>query len=113
MSSALLSKPPLNDNDYWIARGMKLRFGAPNPTNVSKGVPIGPHRPPPSLYHHETQTHQYIALGTVCICLMLLSTGTRLIIRAREWKLRLGWDDGLILLATVWFLLCGTVAVGC
>ena len=99
--SAYVGQPPANHNDYLIVRGTTIVFkgywGKLNPEKGLKGLP----RPPPDQYKHESNAPAMIAVSVVCMLLVILATGARVAIRANYSKLRLGWDDWLIVVASV------------
>ena len=98
--SALIGQPPLTDDDYWIVRGMLLVAGLEN-VDPHEGAKLPPARPPPDVYHFETRGPAILAGCAVSIALMLLFTGTRLVVRCTERSLHFGRDDWFIIPACV------------
>lgn len=98
MASALIGQPPNNQEDYWIVLGILRRAGMPN-LDPAKGAQIPPSRPLNDQY--KSRAPMMLAADIVCIVLVVLITGTRLLIRALCHGLRWGWDDWMILLASV------------
>ena len=98
MVSAVMGQPPNNQQDFWIVKGIIRRYGLKG-RDPAEGVQIPPLRPLNDDYH--SRGPGIIAANCVCIFLTLLFTGSRLLIRALYRGLRWGWDDWLILAASV------------
>lgn len=109
--SALIGSPPATDEDYYIVKGFHYLIfsrlkaigqlhGAPPPIHPEKGSQLA-HRPPPNLYHFEDRGGDYLTAACTAIAIMVLVTGARLAIRARNAKLYFGADDWLILVGVV------------
>ncbi|KAL8684100.1 MAG: hypothetical protein Q9224_006615, partial [Gallowayella concinna] len=58
-------------------------------------------KPPPPGQPHPSERDRLIAGVTISLCLMALSTGTRLYLRATHRGLVWGWDDWAIILGTL------------
>lgn len=99
--SALMGQPPANHHDYLIIRGTTLvysqYYGKVIPEKGLKSLP----RPPPDQYKVESNANRIMAVGIVCMLLVIMSTGARVAIRMMYSKLRLGWDDWVMVMATV------------
>ena len=106
--SALFGRPPLTDDDYWIVKSLQrsmiarlqasgqLKGSAP-PLQPEKGLKL----PLPSHLPDEYRGPNYVAAATTSIVLIVLVTGLRLSIRARNPKQHWGKDDWAMLLALV------------
>ena len=103
--SALIGTPPLNDNDYLIAKGLLIRAGTLNPAlfklDPAKGASLPPKRPPPDQYVSVARTTNVVVGSAICMAVILIITGVRLYIRSRNATLRFGKDDWMILPAVV------------
>lgn len=100
MASALIGQPPNTDEDYYIARGIILKLGLD--LDPAKGVAIPPLRPPGA--HFETRGPSIAAAHAMCVVVIVLVTGTRLLIRALHHRVKWGWDDWLMIPAAVGLL---------
>lgn len=98
MVSAFIGQPPNNQEDYYIVQGIFRRFGLEG-LDPAKGAQLPPARPPNA--HYESRGPGIIAANSVCIVLIILITGSRLLVRALYRGLRWGWDDWAIMLAAV------------
>lgn len=98
MGSALIGQPPNTEEDYWIVLGILRRAGLEG-RDPAKGAQIPPPRPLNDQY--TSRGPRIIAGSSVCIILIILITGTRVLIRALYRGLRWGWDDWMIILASV------------
>lgn len=96
-SSALIGQPPSTVEDYWIVKGILASLGSH--ADPAQGVLIPPARPPNA--HFETQSPQIVAADSVCMVLVILITGSRLLIRALHHGLKWGWDDWFMIVASV------------
>ena len=96
-SSALIGQPPSTAEDYWIVKGILARLGSH--ADPALGVLVPPARPPNANF--ETRSPQIVAADSVCIALVILITGSRLLIRALHHGLKWGWDDWVIILGSV------------
>lgn len=97
MTSALIGQPPNNQEDYWIVLGIIRKLGLH--LDPAKGVLIPPARPPSARF--ETRGPRIIAADVLVIVLVILITGSRVLIRALYRRLKWGWDDWFIILASV------------
>lgn len=98
MVSALIGQPPNGEEDYLIVKGIMRRIGLEG-LDPAKGILIPPARPVNDQY--RSRGPGILAGDSVCIFLIVLITGARLLIRAFYRGLQWGWDDWLILLASV------------
>lgn len=97
MASAVIGKPPKNEDDYWIVLGIIRLFGLDS--DPAKGILVPPIRPLDAKF--ESRGHSLIISNVACIVLAILFAGSRLLIRALHRGLKWGWDD--------WFMLLGAV----
>lgn len=95
--SALIGQPPNTEEDYWIVKGILTRFGLPG--DPALGIAVPPVRPPDA--HFENRGPRIIATNSVVIVLVILITGSRVLVRALHRGLKWGWDDWVIILASV------------
>ena len=93
-----MGQVPNNQEDYWIVKGIFRRLNVKN-VDPAKGVSIVPSRPFNDRY--EGRGPGIIAANSLCIILIILITGARLLTRALHRGLRWGWDDWMILVASV------------
>lgn len=100
MHSALIGEPPNTEEDFYIVRGILRRFGL-DKLDPALGAPIPPLRPPNA--HFETRGPSLIAVHSICIVLLILITGSRLLIRGLHRGVKWGWDD--------WVIIPGAVSV--
>lgn len=91
--SARLGEPPNTEDDYYIVKAIlqNLHLHGVDP---AKGIHLG-HRP--LSIQNDTRGPQIITGSIVCIVLVVLITGSRLLIRALHPKVNWGWDDWLII----------------
>ena len=108
--SAILGQPPANDDDITIVRAYNAMLGMPS-KDPMKGFPSMVPRPPPGQYHYETRAPIILAYNAICLTLMVLSTGTRIAIRLQNYKLRFGWDDAMIIIATMFALISPCISI--
>ena len=101
--SALVGKPPLTADDALIVHGWQVLFDMKT-ADPSKGLRVALKPPPPGTPHESDTTS--IAVGAaVSMVLMVLFTGTRLVIRTASRNLTFGYDDWAIIFACVGTLL--------
>ncbi len=94
--SALVGKPPANQDDFWTVRGFSRFAHLPEKKfDPKNGLPMML-KPPPG-YHHETRGPGIIAAMSVAIAVVTIITGTRLCLRYFRRDLRWGWDDWMII----------------
>lgn len=98
MASAFMGQVPNNQQDYWIIKGIFRRLND-NISDPAKGLFILPSRPLNDRY--GSRGPGLIVANSVCITLIVLVTGARLLLRALHRGLRWGWDDWMILVASV------------
>ena len=98
--SALVNTPPETDADFWIVRSFLLAAGLED-VDPSKGTKIPPFRPPPDVYQFESRGPKIAAGAAVAISMMVIFTGSRLLLRGLKSGLQWGWDD--------WFIIPGVV----
>lgn len=98
MASAFIGQPPNTQDDYWIVLGIIRRLGLPN-HDPAKGILFPPARPLND--HYRSRAPQMLAANAICIILIILITGSRLLIRGLYRGVQWGWDDWLIGLAAV------------
>lgn len=97
--SAIVGQPPLTADDILIVHGWQVMLGM-GQKDPSLGLTIAKKPPPPGLSEPSDTTR--IAVGcTISLVLMILFTGTRLVIRGTNRALVWGMDDWTIILATV------------
>ena len=99
--SALIGQPPLTDIDYLIVRGFLLEAGMLDKVDPKKGFPSPIKRPPPDQYISESLRDKFIVSIVLCMVFMLVPTITRMILRCRNAKLHLGWDDIFVVMGCV------------
>ena len=96
-----MGQPPANHHDYLVIRGTAILYkqywGKVIPEKGLKSIP----RPPPDQYKVESNADNIMAVGIVCMLLVIMSTGARVAIRMTYSKLKLGWDDWMMVMATV------------
>ena len=98
--SAVIGQPPNTDRDYYIVRALlRLLHLDQDP---AKGISFGPI--PPGLSEKDTHGPRILAGCIVLLILSIFITGSRLLIRAFQQKLRWGWDDWAIVPAFVCYL---------
>ena len=110
--SALIGQPPANHDDYLVVRAWYVTIGLADKINPAKGFHFGVSRPPPDQYHRETRAPIIYGYCSVAIFLMIMATAVRVAIRVRNYKLHVGWDDWVIVLATVSRLHAVSMAIG-
>ncbi|CAO1599281.1 hypothetical protein XANCAGTX0491_003015 [Xanthoria calcicola] len=97
--SAIVGQPPLTADDILIVHGWQVMLGM-GQKDPSLGLTIAKKPPPPGLSEPSDTTR--IAVGcTISLVLMILFTGTRLVIRGTNRALVWGMDDWTIILATL------------
>ena len=100
--SAFIGQHPSNENDFKIVKGAIISLGLGSVMQPQDGLQLpGPMKPSPDQYHFDSNASRTLAACSVAIVCMTLATGTRLLIRFRNSKLRLGWDDLFITAGTV------------
>ena len=97
--SAYVGQPPLTPDDTLTIHGWQVLRGQ-RTADPSKGLKIAL-RPPPPGQPHESVTAAMTAGAVVSMVLMMIFTGTRLLVRVTNRDLRWGRDDWAILVATV------------
>lgn len=95
-NSAFFGQPPSTSDDYFIVRALLRSAGLDN-IDPNIGSKIPPARPPPDQYQFETRGPGIIAGLSVCIVVMSVVTGSRLVFRWCGASVRFGWDDWLII----------------
>ena len=100
--SALLGQPPASDDDTTIVRAWFVFIGKAG-KDPSNGFSLLP-RPLQNQYHYESRGPAIIAYNVVFTLIMLVVTGWRICLRIQNYKLRFGWDDWGIILATVSYI---------
>lgn len=98
--SAFVNTPPETEADFWIVRSILLAVGLQD-VDPSKGTKIPPFRPSPDQYQFESRGPNIVAGAAVGIGIMVLFTGSRLLLRYLKSGLQWGWDD--------WFIIPGVV----
>lgn len=97
--SAIVGQPPLTADDLLIVHGWQVLLGM-GQKDPSEGLTIAA-KPPPSGQPHDSHSKN-IAVGcAISMVLMILFTGTRLLIRGTNKNLIWGMDDWTILFGTV------------
>ena len=97
--SANVGQPPLTADDLLIVHGWQVLLGM-GQKDPSLGLTIAAKPPPPGQPHDSHTTS--IAVGcAISMVLMILFTGTRLLIRGINKSLIWGMDDWTILFGTV------------
>ncbi|KAL8981349.1 MAG: hypothetical protein Q9205_003831 [Flavoplaca limonia] len=97
--SAIVGQPPLTADDLLIVHGWQVLLGM-GQKDPSLGLTIAAKPPPPGQPHDSHTTS--IAVGcAISMVLMILFTGTRLLIRGTNKSLIWGMDDWTILFGTV------------
>ena len=107
-SSALLGQPPNTEDDYYVVKAIMANFHLPG-GDPTKGISLGPR---PLILQSNSRGPQIITASIILIVLVVLITGTRLSIRAFHPKVKWGWDDWLIIPATVSFTVVRCVTAG-
>lgn len=97
-SSAILGKPPNNEDDFLIVRGIFRSVGLFS-ANASRGWIAVPKEP--AGYQYETKQPGIIAGMVIVILLISVVTATRLALRYYSTKMVFGSDDWVILAAAV------------
>ncbi|KAK2607481.1 hypothetical protein N8I77_006149 [Diaporthe amygdali] len=95
-SSAILGKPPNNEDDFFIVRGIFRSVGLFS-ANASRGWITVPSEP--AGYQYETKQPGIIAGMVIVILLISVVTATRLALRYYSTKMVFGSDDWVILVA--------------
>ncbi|KAI9680560.1 MAG: hypothetical protein M1817_004000 [Caeruleum heppii] len=108
VDSALIGKPPLNDDDLNIVKALIKISGRPG-ANPSRGVPLGPPRPPgaPS----DTRGPGVIAGMSIAMALVIFVTVSRLMVRKFHTRMEFGWDDWMIIPAALLVLAYQAVVI--
>jgi hypothetical protein len=95
--SALIGSPPATEADFWIVRSFQLAAGLPGENvDPSKGAVFPPFRPTPDQYRFETRGPEMITGASIAIGMMVLFTGTRVLLRSLKSGMQWGADDYLI-----------------
>lgn len=97
--SALYGTPPATENDLWIVKGVYRFLGLTGKIDPKKGLPLRAKKPPN--YVFESWGDYAIRTSIALIVLMVLITGSRLVLRATRRDLRWGLDDWVIIPAAV------------
>ena len=95
--SALVGQPPANQDDFYIVRGLLFQSGLLNKFDPKQGLPT---KPPP-VVRHDTRGPSITVGLSVAIALTVVITATRVIAKYVMRFSSLGWDDFLIVIATV------------
>lgn len=97
--SALYGTPPATEDDLWIVKGVYRVVGLTGKVDPQKGLPLRAKKPPN--YVFESWGDHAIRASAALIVLMVLMTGSRLVLRATRHDLRWGLDDWVIIPAAV------------
>lgn len=97
--SALFGTPPITEDDLWIVKGVYRFLGLTGKVDPKKGLPLKAKKPPN--YVFESWGDYAIRTSAALIVLMVLITGSRLLLRATRRDLRWGPDDWVIIPAAV------------
>lgn len=98
-TSALYGTPPVTEDDLWIIKGIYRFLGLTGKVDPKKGLPLRAKKPPN--YVFESWGDQAVRTSAALIVLMVLITGSRLVLRATRRDLRWGLDDWAIIPAAV------------
>lgn len=107
-NSALLGQPPNTEDYYYVVKAIMASFHLPG-GDPTKGISLGPR---PLIVQNNSRGPQIITASIFLIVLVVLITGSRLSIRAFHPKVKWGWDDWLIIPATVSCMVMCCVAAG-
>lgn len=102
--SAFYGTPPATEDDLWIIIGIYRLVGLTGKVDPTKGLPLLVPKPPN--YVFESWGDRAIRTSAAVIVLMVLITGSRLVLRATRRDLRWGPDDWVIIPAAV-SCICG------
>lgn len=98
-TSALYGTPPVTENDLFIIKGIYRLAGLTAKVDPKKGIPLRAKKPPN--YVFESWGDRAVRTAAALIVLMVLITGSRLVLRATRRDLRWGLDDWVIIPAAV------------
>ena len=98
--SALVGHPPNNQDDYWIIKGF-LRLSGLSDKMIHPDKGLALHKPAHA--SDDERGTGLMAAMCVALALIVLITGTRLSLRYFRSDLKWGWDDWMIIPATVRF----------
>lgn len=101
-TSALYGTPPVTEDDLWIIKGVYRFLGLTGKVDPKKGIPLRAKKPPN--YVFESWGDRAVRTAAALIVLMVLITGSRLVLRATRGDLRWGLDDWVIIPAAVSFI---------
>jgi hypothetical protein len=115
-SHLLLGQRPASNNDWLIVRGYARSLGIPdNMIDPSQGFALLVNRSQPYTGIYTPQGPSIIAVMAIAIALVILTTGTRLYLRAFRKSLNVGYDDLVIIPAAIsaigWFGMMIAMAV--
>lgn len=102
--SAFYGTPPATEDDLWIIIGIYRFVGLTGKVDPTKGIHLWAPKPPN--YVFESWGDRAIRTSAAVIVLMVLITGSRLVLRATRRDLRWGPDDWVIIPAAV-SCICG------
>ncbi|KAL2043536.1 hypothetical protein N7G274_003843 [Stereocaulon virgatum] len=117
-SSPRLGQRPASNDDWLIVRGYARSLGIPdNMIDPSQGFALLVNRSQPYTGNYTSQGPSIIAVMAIAIALVILTTGTRLCLRAFRKSLNVGYDDLVIIPAAIgamgWFgMMIAMAAVG-
>lgn len=98
-TSAFYGTPPVTEDDLYIIKGIYRLVGLTGRVDPKKGIPLKVKKPPN--YVFESWGQRAIKTSAAIIVLMVLITGSRLVLRATRRDLRWGMDDWVIIPAAV------------
>lgn len=101
-NSAFYGTPPATEEDLWIIEGVYRLVGLTGKVDPKKGIPLRAKKPPN--YVFESWGDHAIRTAAALIVLMVLITGSRLVLRATRRDLRWGLDDWSIIPAAVSYI---------